>query len=141
MYHVSAQGVDERMINVHYYYYLLTCITQNLARRRTASTGDTHVRTFRGATVAQVTNIISTGACYPQVEQVVVAIGTNDCTGNKPRDIAADYQKLLSAIKAHFPTADVAAAASLPRLSADVTYDTIAAVSRYGWPSGKALGW
>ena len=23
MYHVSAQGIDERMINVHYYYYLL----------------------------------------------------------------------------------------------------------------------
>ena len=23
MYRVSAQGVDERMINVHYYYYLL----------------------------------------------------------------------------------------------------------------------
>ena len=22
MYHVSAQGTDERMINVHYYYYL-----------------------------------------------------------------------------------------------------------------------
>ena len=22
MYHVSTQGVDERMINVHYYYYL-----------------------------------------------------------------------------------------------------------------------
>ena len=22
MYHVSAHGVDERMINVHYYYYL-----------------------------------------------------------------------------------------------------------------------
>ena len=21
MYHVSAQGVDERMLNVHYYYY------------------------------------------------------------------------------------------------------------------------
>ena len=21
MYHVSAQGVDERMVNVHYYYY------------------------------------------------------------------------------------------------------------------------
>ena len=21
MYHVSAEGVDERMINVHYYYY------------------------------------------------------------------------------------------------------------------------
>ena len=23
MYHVSDQGVDERMINVHYYYYVL----------------------------------------------------------------------------------------------------------------------
>ena len=23
MYHVSAQGVDERMINVHYYYALI----------------------------------------------------------------------------------------------------------------------
>ena len=22
MYHVSAQGVDERIINVHYYYYV-----------------------------------------------------------------------------------------------------------------------
>ena len=25
MYYVSAQGVDERMINVHYYYYLIQC--------------------------------------------------------------------------------------------------------------------
>ena len=23
MYHVSAQGVDERIINVHYYYYFM----------------------------------------------------------------------------------------------------------------------
>ena len=65
--------------------------------------------------MAQLTNIISTGAYYSQVEQVVVAIGTNDCTGNMPRDIAADYQKLLSVIKAHFPTADAAAAAVLPQ--------------------------
>ena len=25
MYHVSAQGVDERIINVHYYYYNSIC--------------------------------------------------------------------------------------------------------------------
>ena len=32
MYHVSAQGVDERMINVHYYYYggLLLVLKQSL---------------------------------------------------------------------------------------------------------------
>ena len=26
MYHVSAQGIDERMINVHYYYYQPTAL-------------------------------------------------------------------------------------------------------------------
>ena len=28
MYHVSAQGVDERVINVHYYYYLMKDTTR-----------------------------------------------------------------------------------------------------------------
>ena len=56
---------------------------KNVTRRRIDSTGNTHVRTFRGATVAQLINIISTGACCPQVEQVAVTTGTNDCTGNK----------------------------------------------------------
>ena len=27
MYHVSVQGVDECMINVHYYYYYITNVT------------------------------------------------------------------------------------------------------------------
>ena len=31
MYHVSAQGVDERIINVHYYYYLL--VSQKTTQR------------------------------------------------------------------------------------------------------------
>ena len=35
MYHVSAQGVDERMINVHYYYYYYYYFPVN--RRRTRS--------------------------------------------------------------------------------------------------------
>ena len=26
MYHVSAQGVDEHMINVHYYYYMVAMV-------------------------------------------------------------------------------------------------------------------
>ena len=48
--------------------------------------------------MAQLTNTISTGACYPRVDQVVVATGTNGCAGNMPCDTAADYQKLLSII-------------------------------------------
>ena len=133
MYHVSAQGVDERMINVHYYYYLLTCITQNLARRRTASTGDTHVRTFRGATVAQLINIISTGACYPQVEQVAVTTGTNDCAGNKK--YAVDATSLLTTrgccqqSRPAFQQLMVQQRQSLLRLSGDLT-NTIAALNK-----------
>ena len=30
MYHVSAQGVDERMINVHYYYVCTTELAQTV---------------------------------------------------------------------------------------------------------------
>ena len=36
MYHVSAQGVDEHMINVHYYYYNgLNCIYTNIFKQKT----------------------------------------------------------------------------------------------------------
>ena len=30
MYHVSAQGIDERMINVHYYYYAVSEYSRSL---------------------------------------------------------------------------------------------------------------
>ena len=72
--------------------------------------------------MAPLTNIISTGAYSPQVEQVVVAIGTNDCTGNMPRDIAAHRQKLLTAIKAYtYLQLMLQQRQSLPRLTGDVT--------------------
>ena len=32
MYHVNAEGVDKRMINVHYYYYYTEVYTQCMAR-------------------------------------------------------------------------------------------------------------
>ena len=41
MYHVSAQGIDERMINVHYYYYYNVggVIIGGIGYSRTAVTG------------------------------------------------------------------------------------------------------
>ena len=36
MYHVSAQGVDERMTNVHYYYYPLDFLHARLSLKRQA---------------------------------------------------------------------------------------------------------
>ena len=38
MYHVSAQGVDERMINVHYYYYYYDLGTLNVLHLQTVNT-------------------------------------------------------------------------------------------------------
>ena len=37
MYHVSAQGVDERMINVHYYYYIRVTVLQVIPQGKNAS--------------------------------------------------------------------------------------------------------
>ena len=34
MYHVSAQGIGERMINVHYYYCVRTCIREGMCVSR-----------------------------------------------------------------------------------------------------------
>ena len=33
MYHVSAQGVDECMITVHYYYYYYMSLSQEIGER------------------------------------------------------------------------------------------------------------
>ena len=53
MYHVNAQGVDERMINIHYYYYIMT--KHNIAN-------------FRGKPLSQATkqhlNIQLNGESY-----------------------------------------------------------------------------
>ena len=48
MYHVSAQGVDERMINVHYYYYYyyygpwIVTFLPPVMRRRPPASGRGH---------------------------------------------------------------------------------------------------
>ena len=44
MYHVNAQGVDERMINVHYYYYP---IERNCVRVQCCFTSTETIRTIR----------------------------------------------------------------------------------------------
>ena len=48
MYHVSAQGIDERMINVHYYYYYYTpsMFTEIMASAITAKTENVALSSF-----------------------------------------------------------------------------------------------
>ena len=44
MYHVSAQGVDERTITVHYYYYIMCCyITKNILFEPRAEARDVRI--------------------------------------------------------------------------------------------------
>ena len=42
MYHVSARGVDERMINVHYYYYYSCMVYSERAETAALSCGTIH---------------------------------------------------------------------------------------------------
>ena len=72
---------------------------KQVSRRHLDQSSKTHLRTFRGATVAQLTGVIYTGACFARVERVVINISTNDCMGNTVScSIIADYKKLLSSV-------------------------------------------
>ena len=46
MYHVSAQGVDERMINVHYYYYKRKFLRLDLMMQMTGCAKPKQVQHF-----------------------------------------------------------------------------------------------
>ena len=62
MYHVSAQGVDERMINVHYYYYYL-----NLRHVSEVPTPDYSPRGVRGLVNWDLDWSVNKSVCSEQV--------------------------------------------------------------------------
>jgi len=87
---------------------------KHIDRRRLDRSGQTQIRTFRGVNIAQLTQIICTGAIFPQVGKLLLNVGTNDC-GAGDVDIVQEYKKLLEAIVTHFPTARTVVAAIPPQ--------------------------
>ena len=81
---------DEELVNKNYLKISPDCKNlllgdsnmKNINRRKLDRTGQTEIRTYRGARIQTVTAIIN--KCqqqYPQVDKVTFCIGTNNCSG------------------------------------------------------------
>ena len=89
-------------------FWLVTLIWKNVIRRKLDRTGKTEVRTYRGATVRILSDIIEKSTqVYPQVEKITICIGTNDCSRGEVNEarILENVDHLTTVIKNIFPHA------------------------------------
>ena len=96
---------------------------KNVNRRRLDNTGRTEVRTYRGATIKTVTNIIDKSTInYPQVEKITFCVGTNDCSRGfiDETKIMDDFEQLLIKTRNVFPTAEICILAIPPMANTKV---------------------
>ena len=91
---------------------------KTINRVRLDKTKQTEIRTYRGATIQSLANIIdSSDSTYPHVENVYLCIGSVDC-GRRFIDenkIISDYENLLVKIRNVFPAAKIAISAIPPQ--------------------------
>ena len=84
---------------------------RSINRQRLDSKKETEVRTFKGASINSLKDIISTSkTTYPKVEKVTICIGSVDCArryidGDTTHN---DYLNLISTIKSIFTSAEIA---------------------------------
>ena len=83
---------------------------KNVVRKKLDRTGQTEVRTYRGASIRTLNDIIDKSTrVFPQVKKVALCIGTNDCSRSTIHEeqIHSDMDKLISTVKEVFPNAMV----------------------------------
>ena len=81
---------------------------KNIQRKRLDKSGQTEIRTYRGASIKTLDKIIQNCSHeYTQVQKVSICIGTIDCTRNPINcdQIMDDYEKLITTTKKVFPSA------------------------------------
>ena len=91
---------------------------KNVVRRRLDKSGKTEVRTFRGATVKTLTEILKRCSCpYPNVEKISICIGTNDCAGKYPDGdkLLDNMDELINVTKQVFTSASICIIAIPPQ--------------------------
>lgn len=83
---------------------------KNIQRKRFDKSGQTEIRTFRGASIKTLDNIIKkcSQEC-PQVQKVSICIGTIDCTRNPitQEQVIEDYDRLIETTRRIFPAASI----------------------------------
>ena len=91
---------------------------KNVRRRQLDSSGQTHVRTYRGCHVESLTRIIDNSEFeYPSVEKVSFCVGTNDCQQSTIDEEAILHKidQLVRTSKSVFPNASIAINAIPPQ--------------------------
>ena len=89
---------------------------RQLNRRRIDPSGATHIRTLSGAKVGDLTRSLALCEARPDVQRVLMHVGTNDCGSRRPLDnILKDYDALLTEVPRVFPAASVAVTAVVPQ--------------------------
>ena len=81
---------------------------KNVIRKKLDRTGRTEVRTYRGATVKILSDIIEKSTTYfPHVEKITVCVGTNDCSRGEINEttLLNNFDHLIKVIKEVFPNA------------------------------------
>ena len=96
---------------------------KNVKRRQLDSSGQTHVRTYRGCHVESLTRIIDNSEFeYPSVQKVSFCVGTNDCQQPTIDEevILHKLESLVKTSKSVFPNASIAINAIPPQGRAKV---------------------
>ena len=114
----QSQKPKENVIKPNYLKVPQTCKNlllgdsnmKNVQRKRFDRSGQTEIRTFRGASIKTLDNIIQKCSYeYPQVQKVSICIGTIDCTRNPidKEQMMEDYDRLITTTRKIFPNASI----------------------------------
>ena len=91
---------------------------KNVQKRRYDRSGQTEIRTYRGASIKTLDNIMQKCSNeYSQVQKISICIGTIDCSKNHIdcEQIVHDYDNLLATVKEVFPAASISILAIPPQ--------------------------
>ena len=90
---------------------------KNLGKRRLDTSGNTDIRTFRGASISHLDEILRNSSISSHVEEVVLSVGTNDCSSRHTNcnQFLDDYDSLISTALTTFPHAIIYVAAIMPQ--------------------------
>ena len=91
---------------------------KDINMKRLNPSGKTQVRTYRGTTVTELTNILYDTQPNHSIQKVVVHVGSNDVTSfnhHSEVNISHEYNDLFSAAATTFPSAEIALSAIPPQ--------------------------
>jgi len=92
---------------------------QHLVTRRMSLDGSTQIRTFRGATIGDMIDVLSSSTPTENITKCILHVGTNNITTSLTKEemsrIITQYDELLSTAQIIMPAAEIAVSAIPPQ--------------------------